>query len=255
MAGYVFEPPNLIKQLGRIADAISVSGAVLGRLRLFCRRYRAAYVAAAEGQPLPDDAPAMRPFPYLALVVLLTVLLVPLTRLILGLMPAPAGVAIAEKIVGSGVAVVHLGQLTGIQPLDGFIGECVRFASYAMLACLFRAFGGKMFDISWIAGFFAYVVGAFEAVQLIGVFAATVIAVTDPSLGGSLSFAVGSLALAGTLLYALVGPARAWPGALELTRRQVIRVTILAAITWAVFHAILRMGLLTQDVLLLGFGI
>ncbi len=125
----------------------------------------------------------MRPFPYLALVVLLTILLTPLIRLIMGLPPAPDGAAAAQEIVGPDIDVVHLGKLTGIQPLDGFIGECVRFASYAMLASLFRILGGRVFDISWIAGFFAYAVGPFEAVQLVGVLAATIISVSDPALG------------------------------------------------------------------------
>lgn len=35
MAGYIFEAPNLLKQLGRILDAVYVSGAVLGRPLVF----------------------------------------------------------------------------------------------------------------------------------------------------------------------------------------------------------------------------
>lgn len=255
MAGYVFSLPELVQQLGRIGDVARVTLSVLGRLPGFCRRYRRAYLAARAGQALPDDAPAMRPFAYLALVVVLTVLLVPLARLLLGLPPTTDILDTAQDIVGADMSVVHLGRLTGIDPLDGLIGEIVRFASYALLAGLFRVIGGGSFELPWIAGFFAYVVGAFEALLLIGLLAATVAGASDGAAGTGLATLFGALALVATLAYAVIGPSLAWPGALQVTRGRVVRVTLLAVLAWAALHVLLRTVLVGQGIFLLGFGL
>ena len=255
MAGYVFDRPPLLRQLARAGDVAAVTAAVVLRPRAFAERYRRAYDRAAGAAAPPADAPAMRPFPYLAVVVVLTSLLVPLARRVAGLPAAGDGVAAAGRIAGPEATVVHLHRLTGIETLDTFLAGCALIASYALLAALFRLVGGRAFDLAWIAGFFAYVVGAFEAVLLVGLLAAAGASVAEPALAAPLAAGIGTATLVATLVYALGGPVVAWPRVLAVPRGRVLRVTLLAFALWALLHAAVRVLLWSRDILLLGFGL
>lgn len=255
MGGYVFDRPELLRQLGRARDAARVTVAVLLRLPSFSACYRRAYAHARAGISLPDDAPAMRPFTFLAIVVVLTTLLAPLAQRLAGLDAEPDAIEAAQRLVDPGVTVVHLARLTGIETLDGFIADCVMIASYALFAALFRLVGGRAFDFPWIAGFFAYVVGAFEAVLLVGILAAITTSAVEPALATSLTAGIGYAALAATLGYALLGPIVAWPRVLAVPRGRVVRVTLLAVVLWMALQAAVRIAFWSRDVLLLGFGL
>ncbi|NBB70477.1 MAG: hypothetical protein GVY33_09160 [Alphaproteobacteria bacterium] len=199
MGGYVFDWPQLPRQLARAWDVARVTVAVVFRLPSFSERYRRTHAHARERAALPADAPAMLPFTFLALVVVLTTLLAPLARRLAGRPVQPDGVEAAQRIVEPGVTVVHLDRLTGMETLDGFIADCVMIASYALFAALFRFVGGRAFDFPWIAGFFAYVVGAFEAVLLLGILAAIATGAADPALGAPLALGIGYATLVATL--------------------------------------------------------
>jgi hypothetical protein len=255
VSGYVFDRPQLLRQLARAWDAARVTGSVVLRLPGFARRYRRAYAHAAAGEPLPEDAPAMRPFTFLAVVVVLTTLLAPLARRLAGLPARADGVAAAQHLVDPAVTVVHLARLTGMETLDGLIADGVMIASYALFAALFRLLGGPAFDFPWIAGFFAYVVGAFEAVRLVGMLAAIAAGAAEPALAASLTAGIGYATLAATLGYALFGPIVAWPAVLAVPHGRVVRVTLLAVVLWAALQAVVRIAFWSRDVLLLGFGL
>lgn len=255
MSRYVFDPPQLLCRLARAWDAARVTVSVVLRLPGLARRYRRAYAHASAGDALPEDAPAMRPFTFLAVVVVLTTLLAPLARRLAGLPARAGGVEAAQRLVDPGVTVVHLARLTGVETLDGFIADCVMIASYALFAALFRLVGGRAFDFPWIAGFFAYVVGAFEAVLLVGILAAIATSAADPGLAASLTAGIGVATLAATLGYAILGPIVAWPPVLAVPRSRVVRVTLLAVVLWTALQAAVRIAFWSRDVLLLGFGL
>lgn len=260
MQTIIHSEPKQIEFFQSIRIFLRTAWAVLRRPRIFFADY---FSANGTSQQLPTISA------YLGVALGLHALILPLHHLLLRMGGFPEEilaianwdrqqmVALWEQIAGQPVILFNLMELTGIAFFDSPVEDAARMALYWVFAGLFALLSGGRLPRHKMVGYFAYAFGASLLVETVGMLIGDLILVV---LAGSGSFMdnyfysslVDSVAILPRILYMFVIPALIFPAILpNVTRRLVIRTTILFLVVWGgggmiLYQLLLSMGIVVM---------